>query len=332
MLIQIMKFFKKGKKRILLIFLTITILFLNHFLNLSSNLFLLLPLDGTVVVNENGWRKLHRGLNGFTTKTEFQSNRFTVKELSFRRNHSSFFLRQVSKIFPGKITIIEISPENEFMIIADPHSGYGSMNTEEALKRSNANFVLNANFYGMKNQVMGELILDGQKFRNQTNSSGFFRVIDNTPYVGPRSYIEAIPGHIQYSCQAFPSVMNNGRIFSYILSEKRPSMPLWKKKTYRNLLGRKKNGNIVFILSNQRGFLSIKEITTIAKVYGVDTAALFDGGKALQYRINHPDFKMSFAAFNNSFSLGRRIDDYFMRRHRTPFVQKSPVFIGVNIH
>jgi uncharacterized protein YigE (DUF2233 family) len=326
-----MKIFKVGKKRISFIFLLIIFGFFNHYLNLSSNLFLLFPPEGEVMVNEKGWRKLTPGNTGFITKTEFQSHAFTVKEMSFRRNHPSFFQRQISKIFPGKIKIIEISPENEFMIVADPHSGFRSMNTGEALRSSQANFVLNANFYGTNNQIVGELILAGKKFKNQTNDSGFFRVIKNTPYVGPRSYINTIPGDIQYSCQAFPSVMNKGQIFPYIISEKRPSKLQWKKKTYRNLVGRKENGNIVFILSNQRGFLSIKEITTIAKVYGVDTAALFDGGKALQYRINHPDFKMSFAAFNNSFSLGRRIDNIFMKRHRSPFIQKSPVFIGVKL-
>lgn len=327
-----MKFFKLGKKRILFILFILTIVFFNHCLNLSSNIFLIFPPEGAVMVNEKGWKKLHAGQKGVSTETEFQSSAFTVKELSFRRNHPSFFQRQVSKLFPGKLKIIEISPENEFMIVADPHSGFRAMNTREAIKTSTANFVLNANFYGLDNQVMGELILAGRKFKKETNSSGFFRVINNRPYVGPRSYMDAIPGEIQYSCQAFPSVMNNGRIFSYILSEKRPSKTLWKKKTYRNLVGRKENGNIVFILSNQRGFLSIKEITTIAKVYGVDTAALFDGGKALQYRINHSDFKMSFAAFNNTLSLGSRIDDYFMRKFRSPFVQKSPVFIGVRIN
>ena len=321
-----------GKKRLLVILSVLFFVILNQFLNLSSNLFLLFPSEGAVMVNDNGWRILQTGQKSYATKTEFQSSVFTVKNLTFRRNHPDFFQRQILKLFPGKIKIVEISPQNDFMIVANPHTGFQSMNTGEALENSPANFVLNANFYGTKNQVMGELILDGRKYKKETSNSGFFRVIDNTPYVGPRSYINSIPGDIQYSCQAFPSVMNDGQIFSYILSEKSPSKPLWKKKTYRNLVGRKKNGNMVFILSNQRGFLSIREITMIAKVYGVETAALFDGGKALQYRISHPDFKMSFAAFNNSFSLGKRIDDYFMRKFRSPFIQKSPVFIGVKLH
>lgn len=126
--------------------------------------------------------------------------------------------------------------------------------------------------------------------------------------------------------------MNDGQIFSYILSEKSPFKPLRKRKTYRNLMDRKKNGNILFILSNQKGISIHKGNQDGRQVYGVETAALFDGGKALQYRISHPDFQMSFAAFNNTFSLGQRIDDYFMRKFRLPFVQKSPVFIGVKLH
>jgi len=326
--------FTKKRFKTFSIFFTLILSFLTfQAFQVSSNLFLLLPQEGEVSIDVGeDWKRLNPDIKGFSAKTEFQNGSFTVSQVLFRRNHPSFLQRQVSKLLPGKIKIVEITPENEFMIIADPDSKFKSMNTSQAHKNSSANFVLNANFYGTKNQILGELILDGHKYNNETKDSGFFRVINHSPYVGPRSYINSIPGDIQYSCQAFPSVINQGQIFSYIKSEKRPSKPLWKKKTYRNLVGRKKNGNIVFILSNQRGFLSVKEITYIAKLLDLDTAALFDGGRALQYSLDHADYSMSFAAFNNSISLGYRLDDYFMRKYKTGFIQQSPVFIGVKLH
>jgi len=318
--------------RVTFILVTLLIVVFFQVFNVSSNLFLLLSHEGELMIKEdNDWKKLSLSSNRLTLDTAFSTPGFSVKELSFARNHSGNFRRQVSEIFPGQIKIIEITPENRFMIVADPGSSFSPMNGDDAIKKSSANFVLNANFYGTEQQVMGELILDGIKYKEQSDASGFFRVIDNSPYVGPRSYINSIPGEIQYSCQAFPSVINQGEIFSYILTEEKPANPLWKNKTYRNLVGRKENGNIVFILSHQRGFLSVKEITQIAKIYGVDTASLFDGGRALQYSLDHPDYQLSFAAFNNTFSLGQRVDDYFLRKSRMTFVQKSPVFIGVKL-
>lgn len=315
-------------------FIILTLLFVIFFqvFNVSSNLFLLLSHEEELMVKEDSdWIRLTSTSRELNLDTAFETSGITVQHFSFKRNHTGFFRRQMSKFFPGQIRIIEITPENKFLLVADPESDFRAMNGDDALKKSSANFVINANFYSSEQEVMGELILDGKKYNEQTDASGFFRVIDNFPYVGPRSYINSITGDIQYSCQAFPSVINEGEIFSYILTEESPAQPLWKKKTYRNLVGRKENGNIVFILSHQRGFLSVKEITQLAKVYGVTTAALFDGGRALQYSLEHPDYKLSFAAFNNTFSLGQRVDDYFLRTSSMTFIQKSPVFIGVKL-
>lgn len=319
------------KSAIFLMFALLIIIFSQVF-NASSNLFLIFSHEAEIMLKEDDeWVILSSSSKELALNTAFENRAFSIKELSFVRNHEGYFRKQISKLFPGQIKIIEVTPENGFMLVADPHAAFRPMNGYEAMKESSANFVLNANFYDTEQEVEGELILDGVKYNEQSDASGFFRVIENTPYVGPRSFIYSIPGEIQYSCQAFPSVINEGEIFSYILTEESPANPLWKNKTYRNLVGRKENGNIVFILSHQRGFLSVKEITQIAQIYGVDTASLFDGGRALQYSLDHPDYKMSFAAFNNTFSLGQRVDDYFLRKSSMTFVQKSPVFIGVKL-
>jgi hypothetical protein len=83
-----MRFRKSKKTGLLVIFLVLAIIFFDYSLNLSSNFFLLFPPEGAVMVNENGWKNLLPGQTGYVTKTEFQSNSFTVKELTYRRNHS----------------------------------------------------------------------------------------------------------------------------------------------------------------------------------------------------------------------------------------------------
>ena len=96
-----------------------------------------------------------------------------------------------------------------------------------------------------------------------------------------------------------------------------------------NLIGNLSNGNLVCVLSNNGGLLSVKEIALIAMKYGVTNAALFDGGAALQYEYNSDDFSMSFSALNNQFNFGRKIDALFLSRTGIHFPAKSPVFLTV---
>lgn len=309
-----------------------TVFSLNHIFNLSSNWVFMLDGEGKLFLKQGSdWIAadlLHQKLHPVPI---YDRGKVRVFELEMKRDRHSVLGKKMETFAKGRILIFEFSPKNHYAIIADPASDFEPMTAKAAQKRADYNFVVNTNFYGSGQQIVGELILEGHKYRKKSNASGFFRVINGKPYAGPRSMFSELSGHIDYSCQAFPSVMNHGVIFSYILSEKWPYKPVWKKKTYRNLIGMTANGDIVFVLSHTRGLLSVKEISIIAKKLGLVRATLFDGGVALQYVFAHGDQSLSFSAFNTVFDAGRKIDELFLKKFHMIFFQKSPVFIGIKI-
>jgi hypothetical protein len=117
-------------------------------------------------------------------------------------------------------------------------------------------------------------------------------------------------------------------IFEYILNN---SFPKWRQRTYRNLVGEKADGSIVFIASGNGGLLDVKEITQLAKLLGVKHATLFDAGIALQYAFKSPGYSMEFAAFNNYVDAGTFVDKVGMELFRKNFIQRSPIFIGITL-
>jgi hypothetical protein len=310
----------------------VTVFSLNHIFKLSSNWVFLLDAEGKLLLKQGSdWIEAERQHHKLHPVPIYDREKVRVFELEMKRDRLSVPGKKMGTLAHGRILIFEFSPENHYALIADPASDFAPMTAKAAQKRADYNFVVNANFYASGQQVVGELILEGQKYRKESHVSGFFRVIDGKPYAGPRSLFAGLSGNIDYSCQAFPSVMNHGVIFSYILSEKWPYKPSWAKKTYRNLIGMTANDDIVFILSHKRGLLSVKEISIIARNLGLVRATLFDGGVALQYAFTHGDQRLSFSAFNTVFDAGQTIDEYFLKNFQMNFFQKSPVFIGIKM-
>jgi len=123
--------------------------------------------------------------------------------------------------------------------------------------------------------------------------------------------------------------MKNGIVFSYINKETYPYKKLWRKKTYRNLIGSKSNGNIVIVVSNDGALLSVKEITQIAKKFNVKNASLFDGGIALQYSFKSKNYKNNFSTLNNTFGISDLFEKLTILLFNKKFKQKSPVFLTI---
>ncbi len=303
---------------------------LDAILNISSNyIFYLDNKSQLLAKTDKGWLPIGSKTGRITQKKIISGDGFSVS--SFQINRKRPRLNILNSLNSGKMMVLEFSPSNSFSILAEPKEKFLSLSSSEAIKKFDVSFLVNSNFYDPENQVLGELILNHQSYSKESKASGFFRVIDGKPYVGPKSIFKEIPGRVEYSCQAYPSVINRGEIFSYVLQETKPSMAQWKRKTYRNLIGMKPDGSIVFLLSNQRGILSVKEISQLAKRLGIDRASLFDGGTALQYKLESSEGNLSFSAFNNQLDLGKKVDAYFMRNHRMLFKQRSPVYIGVKV-
>ncbi len=317
---------------------------LNHTFNLSSNWVRMLDAEGKLLLKQGtAWIEVDSQKQELHPVPIYEGDKVRVSELEMKRTYNTLLGKMLGTFARGRILIFEFSPENHYAVIAnpvtdsapnasvaDPNTVFAPMTAKAVQKEGDYNFVVNANFYAPGHHVVGELILEGEELREACpHASGFFRVINGKPYAGPKSLFAGLSGNIDYSCQAFPSVMNHGAIFDYFFSENPPYKPVWGKKTYRNLVGMTANGKIVFILSHARGMLSVKEISIIARNIGLVRATTFDGGVALQYEFAHGDQRLSFSAFNTVFYAGKKIDEFFLKKYNFTFFQRSPVFIGI---
>ena len=296
---------------------------------MKSNIEYIFKNDGELIIQTvDGFKELDKTKNNILLNEIFCDENAKIQSIEIKRKNESF-IHAVENFFnPNKVIIIEFNSKNHYSLTADIKNDLAPINTSQALKLSNSNFAINTNFYG--ESAIGEIIINKKRYGNaQKDASGFFKVIDGKPIVGAKSLFNGNSGAVSYSCQAFPSVMKNGIVFPYINSEKPPYKKIWKLKTYRNLIGTLENGNLICVLSYSGGLLSVKEITTIAKKYGVTNASLFDGGAALQYEYNSKDFQLRFSALNNIFDFGEMIDKMFFTFGNTHFPTKSPVFLTI---
>lgn len=249
-----------------------------------------------------------------------------ISQLVFKRENESVLEKAKNLFIDKKFLIFEFSLKNEFGLCADVQKNLQPLNTFEAKEKANADFVLNTSFYSVENEGLNEIVIDNVKYGGvSTNASGFFKVIDGKPYAGPRSIFLTKKGAATHSCQAFPSVMKDGVVFNYLETLKAS----WRYKTYRNLIGTKANGNLVCIVSNEGGLVSVNEISQIAKHYGVVNATLFDGGSALQYTYDDGDYSCSFSAIANSGFVPSFIKRLIRKKSNSNVPARSPVYLYV---
>lgn len=299
-----------NKKRI--IFTSITLFFIScvmfSLLNVRSNIYFLFPT-------------FRSEINHMQKEILFENESVKVNEVIFSRNDTSLTYKLLSLVSPSKLIFIEFKKnKNNFSILKNTSSLSVNDIDEEA------NFMINGAFYSKKGNNIGELIIDGQRYSTKNhNSSGFFKVINGKAWAGPKSLFHTLKGSVHYSCQAHPSVMKNGFIWEYILKESREKSD--KRLTYRNLVGMNKEGNICFLISNNGGILSVKEVTLLAKKIGIQTATLLDGGAALQYKLTMEDFDLTFSALNNKIDLFGLLNSISNQITKSNWYVYSPTYI-----
>jgi len=185
------------------------IIFIFHQFKLSYNIEFLFNHKGEILIKENQvYKPISNLYDSIDLNIEYKNNDITIYSVECRREKESFFHRIDNFFQPNRIFIFEFCTNNRFSLYADIKSGFKLLNSSEAITNSEANFSLNTNFYGSKNEVQGELIINGINYGDdEIKKSGFFKVIDGKPYVGARSLFNNLKGEIQYSCQAYPSVI-----------------------------------------------------------------------------------------------------------------------------
>lgn len=316
------------KNGFLLVFLFVTGFFFTAF-RTETNYYFFLDRHATLKVKQEGeWVFIPNARQ--LDRNELYSNaQVTIESIDIKRNQGGLFGRALNLFVSQKVHVFTFQPNNDFYLVGDPNHSFSPLTVHEAMERKNSHFLINSSFYDPENQALGEIIYCGKEFRPKSNSSGYFKVIDGVPHAGPRSLFDEYSGQVQYACQAHPSTMKDGVIFQYILDN---SFAKWQQRTYRNLIGEKEDGSIVFIASGNGGLLDVREITQIAQLIGVKNATLFDAGVALQYAFETPGYSMEFSAFNNTLDAGTFVDKVGMELYRKNFIQRSPIYIGIKLH
>lgn len=295
----------------------------------ASNYAYFLAQESALQVMDKGiWTDINFA-NHIDLNEQFTHPNTSHKTLKIKRYQSSIWGKILNLLVTKEINVFYFKPCNDFYLLASVNDNFKPLNIVEATLRKESNFVINSSFYDPQNNALGEIIYQGKMFQKKTESSGYFKVIDGLPHAGPTTIFQSINGKPTYSCQAHPSTIKNGRLFPYIDSENMQN--IWKLKSYRNLIGEMKDDTIAVLASGSGGLSDVKEISQIALLIGVEHATLFDSGSALQYQYQVGDYNTAFSAFNNTFDLGIITDKIIMKRFRTKFTQRSPVFIGVKV-
>lgn len=315
-------------KNVVLCILFIGTSFTFSILRTETNYYYFLNRTATLQIKSEGqWNDINEA-NTIDLVALYSNPNVSIQQIKIKRNQTTLAGRALNLIYTQKVNVFTFKSSNEFYLVADPNSDFSPLRVAEAQERKRSNFLINASFYDPSNQALGEVIYCSKQYQSKSNSSGYFKVIDGIPHAGPRSIFDNYHNPPQYSCQAHPSTMKDGIIFQYILDN---SFNKWRQRTYRNLIGEKEDGSIVFIASGNGGLLDVREISQLAKLVGVKHATLFDAGVALQYAFECPGYSMEFSAFNNQLDAGSFVDKVGMELFRKNFIQRSPIYIGIKL-
>jgi exopolysaccharide biosynthesis protein len=73
-----------------------------------------------------------------------------------------------------------------------------------------------------------------------------------------------------------------------------------KQLTYRNIVGKNKNGEIIFVVSNFGGVVTIEDVIKEGIKQGMVEGVLFDGGTSVEYKFNDGKYSTSFTTLSDA--------------------------------
>lgn len=160
----------------------------------------------------------------------------------------------------------------------------GKMNYKVGTKNEgNFDFYLNSNFF-TNTRPIGEVIVDGRIVNNKVSRGGYFSSNGGNSTIS----LYDRPASL-YSTQTRYIGIKNG-----VLNKSMFNSKLSKWKTYRTLLGKDKDGNLILIHSGKNGLVSIEDICVMGKSEGMINALIFDGGSSIEVLVKDGDFKHNY--------------------------------------
>jgi len=143
----------------------------------------------------------------------------------------------------------------------------------------NVDFYLNSNFFTNQSPI-GEVLVNGKLINKKVKMGGYFTSNGGNPKITLYSRPSSL-----YSTQTKYIGIKNG-----VLNESMFKSKLSKWKTYRTLLGKDKDGNLILIHSGRNGLVSIKDISIMGKSEGMIDALIFDGGSSIEVLVKDNNY------------------------------------------
>jgi hypothetical protein len=165
-------------------------------------------------------------------------------------------------------------------------------------KPNNVNFYMNSNFFNKR--AIGLVVVDGHRKSGRVNGGGYFYVKNGKPSIG----IYSCPSGVDYASQTILWGIRNGS----------PNTSLTKRghakvKTYRNIVGKDKNGNLVVIASNDGGVVTIKDVINEGLRMGIIDGVLFDGGTSVDYKYTDNHYTNKFQSLSSTLKKIGGVDE-----------------------
>jgi hypothetical protein len=151
-------------------------------------------------------------------------------------------------------------------------------------------FYMNANFFTPSADPIGLLIENGRKRSDATPGGGCFFV------VGGRADLRrgACPPNATHASQTLLWAIDDGRVNQSLMTARHARV-----LTYRNLLGKNRNGDIVVIASRFGGVVNVRDVVDEAVSQGVVEGLLFDGGTSVEYSFDDGRYSSSFRSLTD---------------------------------
>ena len=190
---------------------------------------------------------------------------------------------------------IQVYSNNNFNIfIFDPKKvNFGVSSSRPEGKK----FYMNSNFFNKK--AIGLVVEDGVKKSSRVKGGGYFYVSNGNVNVKRGE----CPRYTDYASQTILWGIDNGVINTSLIKQ-----PHAKKLTYRNIVGKNKNGEIIIIASKFGGIVSIKDVIDEGINQGMVEGILFDGGSSVEYKFDDEKYSTSFISLSDAGKKLMKID------------------------
>ena len=154
-------------------------------------------------------------------------------------------------------------------------------------------FTLNASFHDKEHgEALGLLISEGQVIQKPDGGKGVFLISKDGPKVALKAKsLRKLEGGFQ----AREMPLRRGRFWGngrrHLNSKSNGA-----HRTYRSLLGQAKNGDLIVVVSEAGGLVTIPEIACVGRALGAYNAMLPDGGVSLDYSARIADQNYGYQA------------------------------------